>query len=117
MPRLNLQTNDDLRIPIRIWEKEHTLKIPILHLPSGRNVLSLQVTGDETKPGRLKSDLLKNPSLDRDFRREREEILKHMANESGKAGWDPGFERALIDWIIKHRTKWRKGRQSDDHPV
>lgn len=57
------------------------------------------------------NDLLKNSSLYREFRAEREEILKHKWIESEKAGYDIGFERALTDWIVKHRTKWRKGRQ------
>ena len=57
------------------------------------------------------SDLLKNSSLHREFQAEREEILKHKWIESEKVGYDIGFERALTDWIIKHRSKWRKGRQ------
>ena len=57
------------------------------------------------------TDLLKNSSLYREFQAEREEILKHKWIESEKAGYDIGFERALTDWIIKHRSKWRKGRQ------
>jgi hypothetical protein len=58
------------------------------------------------------NDLLKNSSLYREFQAEREEILKHKWIESEKAGYDIGFERALTDWIIKHRSKWRKSRQS-----
>jgi hypothetical protein len=58
------------------------------------------------------SDLLRNSSLYREFQAEREEILKHKWIESEKAGYDIGFERALTDWIIKHRSKWRKSRQS-----
>lgn len=57
------------------------------------------------------SDLLKNSSLYREFMAEREEILKHKWIESEKAGCDIGFERALTDWIVKHRTTWRKKRQ------
>lgn len=57
------------------------------------------------------SDLVKNSSLYREFQAEREEILKHKWIESEKAGYDIGFERALTDWIIKHRAKWRKARQ------
>ena len=57
------------------------------------------------------NDLLKNSSLYREFQAEREEILKHKWIESEKAGRDIGFERALTDWIIKHRSKWRKSRQ------
>lgn len=57
-------------------------------------------------------DLLKNSSLYREFQAEREEILKHKWIESEKAGHDIGFERALTDWIVKHRSKWRKARQA-----
>lgn len=60
----------------------------------------------------LANDLLKNSSLYREFQAEREEILKHKWIESEKAGHDIGFERALTDWIIKHRTGWRKARQN-----
>jgi hypothetical protein len=56
------------------------------------------------------NDLLKNSSLYREFQAEREEILRHKWIESEKAGRDIGFERALTDWIIKHRSKWRKSR-------
>ena len=58
------------------------------------------------------SDLLKNSSLYREFMAEREEILKHKWIESEKAGCDIGFERALTDWIVRHRTTWRKKRQA-----
>jgi len=56
------------------------------------------------------NDLLKNSSLYREFQAEREEILKHKWIESEKAGYDIGFEQALTDWIVKHRTKWRRSR-------
>ena len=58
------------------------------------------------------SDLLKNSSLYREFQAEREEILRHKWLESEKAGHDIGFERALTDWIVKHRASWRKTRQT-----
>ena len=57
------------------------------------------------------SDLVKNSSLYREFQAERAEILKHKWIESEKVGHDIGFERALTDWIIKHRSKWRRSRQ------
>lgn len=57
------------------------------------------------------SELLKSSSLYREFQAEREEILKHKWIESEKAGCDIGFERALTDWIVKHRANWRKTRQ------
>ena len=61
------------------------------------------------------NDFVKKSSLYREFQAEREEILKHKWIESEKAGYDIGFERALTDWIIKHRSKWRKSRQSASH--
>jgi hypothetical protein len=77
-------------------------------------ILFLRVTlmSDETKERLSANDLLKNSSLYREFQAEREEILKHKWIESEKAGRDIGFERALTDWIIKHRSKWRRGRQA-----
>ena len=58
------------------------------------------------------TELVRSSVLYREFQAEREEILKHKWIESEKAGHDIGFERALTDWILKHRTKWRKARQS-----
>lgn len=58
------------------------------------------------------NELVRNSSLYREFQAEREEILKHKWIESEKAGRDIGFEQALTDWILKHRSKWRKSRQA-----
>ena len=66
----------------------------------------------ETKAPANGNDLLKNSSHYREFQAEREEILKHKWIESEKEGKDIGFERALTDWIVKHRSKWRRNRQS-----
>jgi hypothetical protein len=52
-------------------------------------------------------DLLKNSSLYREFLAERDEILRHKWIESEKVGRDIGFEKALLDWMLKHRTPWR----------
>jgi hypothetical protein len=57
-------------------------------------------------------EIVRNSSLYREFLAEREEILKHKWIESEKAGYDIGFEQALTDWIVRHRAKWRKARQS-----
>jgi len=60
-----------------------------------------------------KSDvLLKNSSLYREFLAEREEVLRHKWLESEKVGIDVGFEEALTDWMVKHRSEWRKRRQA-----
>ena len=67
---------------------------------------------DAMKETATANDFLKNSSLYREFQAEREEILRHKWIESEKAGHDIGFERALTDWIIKHRASWRKTRQT-----
>ena len=56
-------------------------------------------------------ELIRNSTLYKEFQAEREEILRHKWLESEKAGRDVGFEYALTDWIIHHRSKWRKSRQ------
>lgn len=59
------------------------------------------------------NDFMKHSSVYREFLAERNEILKHKWIESEKAGSDIGFERALLDWIRKHRAKWRKQRNKN----
>ncbi|MBA3883516.1 MAG: hypothetical protein H0X73_12620 [Chthoniobacterales bacterium] len=56
------------------------------------------------------SEFVKNSVLYKEFLAEREEILKHKWIESEKAGTDIGFEKALLDWILKHRSSWRDKR-------
>jgi hypothetical protein len=51
-------------------------------------------------------------SLYQEFLAEREEILRHKWIESEKKGKDIGFERALLDWIRKHRENWRSTRST-----
>ena len=60
-----------------------------------------------------KSQFVKNSVLYKEFLAEREEILKHKWIESEKAGKDIGFERALLDWILKHRSNWRERRRRE----
>jgi hypothetical protein len=74
----------------------------------GRN--SVTAMSNNESAASTGDDLLKNSTLYKEFQAEREEILRHKWIESEKAGYDIGFERALTDWIIKHRAKWRKGR-------
>jgi hypothetical protein len=55
-------------------------------------------------------DLVKNSVLYKEFLAERDEILRHKWIESEKIGRDIGFEKALLDWIIKYRSGWRSNR-------
>jgi hypothetical protein len=60
-----------------------------------------------------RSQFVKNSVLYKEFLAEREEILKHKWIESEKAGTDIGFEKALLDWIVKHRSNWREKRMKE----
>ena len=59
------------------------------------------------------SQFVKNSVLYKEFLAERAEILKHKWIESEKAGRDIGFEKALLDWIVKHRSNWRERRRKE----
>jgi hypothetical protein len=65
---------------------------------------------DETKERFSDNDLLRKSLLYRQFQAEREEVLKHKWIESEKAGHDIGLERAMTDWILKHRSQWLKAK-------
>jgi hypothetical protein len=56
------------------------------------------------------ANLVRNSTLYREFIAEREEILRHKWIESEKAGRDIGFEKALLDWVMRHRSGWRESR-------
>jgi hypothetical protein len=60
-------------------------------------------------------EFVKQSSLYQEFLAEREEILKHKWLESERLGYDIGFERALLDWIRKHRESWRAARRQHQH--
>tara|TARA_R100000027_G_scaffold67699_1_gene67940 strand:+ start:21937 stop:22164 length:228 start_codon:yes stop_codon:yes gene_type:complete len=57
------------------------------------------------------ADFAGQSSLYKEFLAEREEILRHKWLESEKVGSDIGFEKALLDWIRKHREQWRSARR------
>jgi hypothetical protein len=57
------------------------------------------------------ADLVTNSILYKEFLAEREEILRHKWIESEKAGHDIGFEKALLDWIVRFRSSWRAKRR------
>jgi hypothetical protein len=57
-------------------------------------------------------EFVKQSSLYQEFLAEREEILRHKWLESERLGHDIGFERALLDWIRKHRDGWRAHRRA-----
>jgi hypothetical protein len=70
---------------------------------------SADMTAVEGAPAQF----VKNSVLYKEFLAEREEILKHKWIESEKAGSDIGFEKALLDWIVKYRSSWRNKRTKE----
>ena len=71
---------------------------------------------DTTETDENSTSLVKNSVLYKEFLAEREEILRHKWIESEKVGHDIGFEKALLDWIVKHRSAWRERRQKQVNP-
>lgn len=50
--------------------------------------------------------MMQNTQLYKHFLEIRNEVLKHKWIESEKACRDVGFEYALVDWIVKHKSRW-----------
>jgi hypothetical protein len=69
------------------------------------------MTTTPKEPDTASREFVKQSSLYQEFLAEREEILKHKWLESERLGYDIGFERALLDWIRKHREGWRAARR------
>jgi hypothetical protein len=65
-----------------------------------------------TKKNNGSREFVKQSNLYQEFLAEREEILRHKWIESERLGYDIGFERALLDWIRKHRDRWRAERRA-----
>ena len=70
------------------------------------------MTTQPKEPDSSSREFVKSSSLYQEFLAEREEILKHKWIESERLGYDIGFERALLDWIRKHRDSWRAARRA-----
>jgi hypothetical protein len=67
----------------------------------------------DCEPAYVDNDFMHNSSVYKEFLAERNEILKHKWIESEKVGNDIGFEKALLDWIRKHRSNWRNFRKNN----
>ncbi len=48
-----------------------------------------------------------------EFQAELAEIYRHKWLVSEKEGRDIGFDRALTEWVAKHRQEWRHQRCQD----
>jgi hypothetical protein len=56
------------------------------------------------------TEWVKRSLLYKEYSAELKEILLHKWIESEKAGYDIGFERALVDWHLKYRSIWHAKR-------
>ena len=65
---------------------------------------------DETKKPPSPNDSLRDSLLHSETQAEPAELLKHKQIKSEKIALDIGFQRALTDWIITHRSKWCHAR-------
>ena len=70
------------------------------------------IVEEEVDAYHVDDHFMHNSSLYKEFLAERNEILKHKWIESEKEGNDIGFERALLDWIRKYRSNWKKQRRN-----
>jgi hypothetical protein len=48
-----------------------------------------------------------------EFQAELNQIQKHKWLVSEKEGFDVGFDRALTEWVGKHRQEWRISRNKE----
>jgi hypothetical protein len=84
---------------------------------SGKDLAVVAMNENVDKGASEDEHFLKNSVLYKEFLAEREEVLKHKWIESEKAGADIGFEKALLDWIVKHRSNWRERRARETRPT
>ena len=54
-------------------------------------------------------------SLYSEFLAERDEILRHKWIESEKAGYDIGFDKALMEWVVRYRKDWMRSRKQQSN--
>ena len=96
----------------------------LVHSPSPNPPMSSSQDSNPEPKSTLKADSKANGNaraggegaakesvLYREFLAEREEILRHKWIESEKAGHDIGFEKALLDWVVRFRASWRQQRK------
>jgi hypothetical protein len=47
----------------------------------------------------------------KEFLAQKKEVERHKWLESEKAGKDIGYDAALIDWVMKHKSKWKEAQK------
>ncbi|MDR3402559.1 MAG: hypothetical protein P4L99_08675 [Chthoniobacter sp.] len=62
-------------------------------------------------PSKEDLDLVYGSRFYQEFLAERAEVLRYKWLQSEKAGYDIGFEHALIQWISLYRSGWVEHRR------
>jgi hypothetical protein len=57
-------------------------------------------------------NIVEKTRLYQQFLEVREHIIKNKWYLSEKAGFDVGFERAVVDWTLRHRKEWATKNKS-----
>ena len=70
-----------------------------------RFLQSLPMSGDMRPPANGVDSWVLNTRLFREWEEMKREIQLHKWYESEKAGHDIGWERASVDWMIRHGRK------------
>jgi hypothetical protein len=68
---------------------------------------------DETKAPHSANDLPPPSSPHSECQPASAETLQQHGMESERIARDIGFERALTEWIMKHRTNWCRNREPE----
>lgn len=55
--------------------------------------------------------MARESALYRELLAEKQEIMRHKWFMSERAGYDVGFDVALINWVRNHRSDWRAYRK------
>jgi hypothetical protein len=74
------------------------------------DIMKSAIHGHEPKP-------FEHSRLVQEIKDERDEILRLKWLESEKAHHDIGFEKALLRWVIRHRSTWLEQRRRIPFPT
>lgn len=72
--------------------------------------MKLEKTGSESQAST--DDWVQGTLLFKQWRSIKEEILLHKWYESERAGYDIGWDKASVDWMVRYGGRGRSGRSS-----
>ena len=75
----------------------------------------MKFSDDKCRCNGPESSWLKNTLLFRQWEDMKQEILLHKWYESERAGYDIGWERAAVDWMIKYGPMSKRASDSQSN--